>query len=218
MTAKMKTYGSEEEWRKARTSCIGGSDAACILGENPWKTNVDLWEEKLGYRKPDDISDNPLVEYGKKAEEHLRNLFALDHPELQVSYEANNMWTNGDYPYAHASLDGWLEDQDGRKGILEIKTATISGAAQKAKWKDGIPQNYYIQLLHYFMVTGFDFAILKAQLKYEIPDEELFLNTREYRVERAEVETEIAYLAEKEKEFADSIKKAKPPALLLPEI
>lgn len=218
MTATMRTYGSAEEWRKARTSYIGGSDAACILGENPWKTNVDLWEEKLGLKAKDDLTGNPFVEYGKKAEEHIRELFALDHPELKVGYEAYNMWTNGDYPYAHASLDGWLEDQDGRKGILEIKTATISGAAQKAKWKDGIPQNYYIQLLHYFMVTGYDFAILRAQLKYEMPETGLFLHTREYRIEREEVEEEIAYLAEKEQAFAECIATKTPPALELPSI
>lgn len=216
MSAIWKTYKTAAEWLEARTSYIGGSDAACILGENPWKTNVQLWEEKIGRRKPDDLSDNPLVEYGKKAEEHLRNLFALDFPEYKIHYEPNNMLTNHRFPFAHASLDGCIEDQSGRLGILEIKTATISGAAQKAKWKDGIPQNYYIQVLHYLMVTEFEFAIVKAQLKFEMPDGELFLHTRHYTIHRNE--EEIAYLAEKEAEFAACIETRTPPALILPEI
>jgi len=37
---------SREEWLKARHFGIGGSDAACIVGANKYKTNVQLWEEK----------------------------------------------------------------------------------------------------------------------------------------------------------------------------
>lgn len=216
--AEMVTYANREEWLLARQGYIGGSDAACIIGANPWKNNVTLWEEKRRLRIADDISDNPLVLYGIRAEEHLRELFRWDYPNMAVFYEENNLWWNDRYPFAHASLDGWLKDERGRYGILEIKTATISGPAQKAKWKDGIPQNYYIQLLHYLMVTEFDFAILKAQLKYELPDEELYIQTKHYRVERSVVEEDIQYLAEKEMEFAECLQNDTPPALLLPEI
>jgi len=218
MAAKYRTFQNKEEWLAERRSFIGGSDAACILGANPWKSNQRLWEEKTDRALPDDLTDNPLVLYGIRAEDYLRELFRLDHPHLAVFYEEYNMWTNEAFPFAHASLDGWLKDEQGRNGILEIKTATISGATQSAKWKDGVPQNYYIQLLHYFMVTGFDFAILKAQLKYELPDEELFIKTKHYRIERADVSAEIDFLAEKESEFYDHIINDTRPALLLPEI
>lgn len=218
MSAELTAFDSREEWILARKSYIGGSDAACIVGANPWKSNIDLWEEKRGIKQPDDISDNPLVLYGIRAEEHLRELFRWDYPELAVMYEENNLWWNQKCPFAHASLDGWLLDKDKRKGILEIKTATISGAAQKAKWNGGIPQNYYIQILHYLMVTEFDFAILKAQLKYEMPDEELFIQTKHYRIERSEAEADIQYLREKEMEFAECLKNNKKPGLILPEI
>ena len=215
----IKTYTSRGEWLAARKSCIGGSDAACILGLNPWKSNIELWEEKTGRRKAVDISDNPLVEYGTKAEESLRELFRLDFPELAVGYEPWAMFTNTDYPFAHASLDGWLTDPEGRRGVLEIKTATISSKAQADKWKDGIPQNYYCQLLHYFMVTGYDFAILKAQLKYDWTPKGLpMCKTQHYRIERIEVEEEIAYLAEREAAFAAQIKADRRPATILPEI
>lgn len=216
--AVMKTYPSRTEWLMARKTFIGGSDAACIVGANPWKDNVTLWDEKKGILKPEDV-DNPLVEYGRTAESHLRDLFAIDYPKMSVFYAENNMWTNDRYPWAHASLDGWMMDEDGRLGILEIKTATISGARQKFKWSNGqIPQNYYIQILHYFIVTEFEFAILKAQLKYEIPGEELFIKTHHYRIEREEAEDDIKYLIEKEKEFADSLRLNRRPSLILPEI
>lgn len=214
----MQQLESRSEWLKHRKSYIGGSDAACIVGENPWKTNQELWEEKTGRRKPEDISDKPAVKYGTMAEEHLRELFKLDYPELRVDYVENNFWTNTEKPWAHASLDGWLTDQEGRLGILEIKTTTIQSAAQKAKWEEGIPQNYYCQILHYMMVTGAAFAILKAKIRWEIPGAEPFAMIKHYRIEREDVEADIEYLEEVEKEFAQLIEEDKEPALILPEI
>lgn len=214
--AELIQLSSREEWLEARKG-IGGSDAASIVGMNPWRDNVELWEEKTGRRQQEDISDRPAVKYGTEAEEHLRELFRLDNPQYKVEYIENNMWKNKDMPWAHASLDGWLTDQDGRKGILEIKTTTIQRASQKEKWQDQIPQNYYIQILHYFLVTGFDFAILKAQLKFEL-NEGLYIQTKQYKIERAEVELDLDFLLESEKEFAELIKQDKKPALILPEI
>ena len=45
------------DWLKARRKGIGGSDAASVLGISPWKSNVQLWEEKTGIAEPEDISD-----------------------------------------------------------------------------------------------------------------------------------------------------------------
>ena len=61
-----------------RKKGIGASDAACVLGRNPYKTNVELWEEKTGIRQSEDISDKPHVKYGTEAEQYLRELFRLD--------------------------------------------------------------------------------------------------------------------------------------------
>ena len=213
----MQSFKTRQDWLKARQGRIGGSDAAAILGMNPYKTNVQLWEEKTGRRKPEDISDKPYVKYGTEAEEPLRQLFRLDFPEYQVMYQEGNMWLNDDIPWGHASLDGWLLDQDGRKGIWECKTTEIMRAGQKDLWKDRIPDNYYIQLLHYLLITGFDFAVLKGQMKFDI-DGEVWLQTKHYKIERSEVREDIGFLKEKEFEFWQRIKQDKPPALILPSI
>lgn len=212
----MIIMGSNEEWLHNRTR-IGGSDAASIIGKNPWKTNIQLWEEKCRISKPEDISDKPVVKYGHAAEKHLRDLFALDFPEYQVGYEENNLWLNPDKPFAHASLDGWLTDPDGRKGILEIKTTNILQSMQKEKWNNRIPDNYYCQVLHYLMVTGWDFAILKAQLKFEYPGE-IVLQTKHYKIERSDVQEDINYLENAERVFWEQIQARRKPALILPEL
>lgn len=211
----METFKTRQDWLAARRGRIGGSDAAAILGLNPYKTNVQLWEEKTGRRTAPDISGLPYVKYGTEAEEPLRELFGLDFPEYTVMYEEGNMWLNDAIPWGHASLDGWLLDQGGRRGIWECKTTEIMRAGQKDLWKGRIPDNYYIQLLHYFLITGFDFAILKGQLKFDI-DGEIWLQTKHYKIERSEVADDIEFLKEKESEFWQCIQQDKPPALILP--
>lgn len=209
---------SREEWLEKRKSYIGGSDASCIVGMNPYITNVELWEIKTGRRKAEDISDKPYVKYGTKAEEYLRELFKLDFPQFDVHYVENNMWLNTDYPFAHASLDGWLtEKETGKRGVWECKTTNILQSMQKEKWNNRIPDNYYIQILHYLMVTGFDFAILKSQLKYDY-DGDIFLTTKHYRIEREEVLEDIEFLKNSERRFFEAIKNDVQPSLVLPTI
>ena len=213
----MKTFRGREDWLQARRGFIGGSDASAVVGLNPYKDNVTLWLEKTGQAVAEDISEKPYVKYGTQAEDHLRELFKLDFPEYQVFYEPDNMWFNDRFPFAHASLDGWLADQDGRQGILEIKTTNILQSMQKEKWNQRIPDNYYIQLLHYLMVTEFDFAILKAQLKFDYGGD-IVMHTRHYMIERSEVEQDIEYLQYSEKTFWEQVQARKQPALILPEI
>lgn len=208
---------NREEWLQNRYR-IGGSDASCIVGMNPYKDNVQLWLEKTGQAQPVDISDEPFVKYGTEAEAHLRALFALDFPEYQVDYTENNMFLNDRYPFAHASLDGELtEKATGRKGILEIKTTNILQSMQKEKWKDRLPDNYYIQCLWYMAVTEFDFCILKAQLKSEF-NGEIYIQTKHYHIEKEDVQADIDYLLKKGSEFWEYVKKCARPPLILPEL
>ena len=211
-----KILASREDWLKHR-SRIGGSDASAIVGLNPYKTNTELYLEKTWQKESEDISHKPYVQYGTKAEEHLRELFRLDFPQYQVQYFDNNMFLNSKYPFAHASLDGELTDEDGRRGILEIKTTNILQSMQKEKWKDRIPDNYFIQVLHYLMVTEFDFVVLKAQLKSEFGGQ-IYLQTKHYFIERSEVVGDIEYLAEEERKFWQCVQTRKKPDLILPDI
>lgn len=210
---------TREQWLEERKNGIGGSDAATILGLNPYKSNIDLWEEKTGRKEAIDISDKPYVKYGTEAEEHLRELFKLDFPQYEVSHEENTIIKHKKYPFLFASLDGQLIDKEtGELGILEIKTTNILQSMQKEKWKDKIPDNYYCQVLHYLNVTDYSFVVLKAQLKYDY-DGDIRLETRHYTILREEVEEDIKWLETKEIEFwKEYVEKDKKPPLLLPQI
>ena len=74
-----------------------------------------------------------------------------------------------------------------------------------------------MQLLHYLLITEFDFAVLKAQLKYEF-NGEIYLQTKHYKIERAEVQEDIEFLESAERKFWKQVQERKRPDLILPEI
>ena len=203
-----------ETWLKERMRGIGGSDSGSVLGLNPWCSNIQLWRYKTGQEVPPDISDKPAVIFGKKAEENIRELFKLDYPDYTVDYHAYWLYVHDRYTWQFATLDGELTDETGRRGILEIKTTTIQNKAQWDEWENGIPQRYYAQILHQLSATGWDFAILRAYIRW-YKDGEFRAAVRDYRIERADVLDDIAYLREQEMRFIECVNTGKPPAAII---
>ena len=211
---------NNEEWLKARLQGIGASEASAVIGCNPYMSNVDLWRLKTGRKQAQDISSNAHVQYGHDAEGPLRELFALDYPQYVVSYGgAYDMVHNPEHPFIFATLDGRLKEKaTGRLGVYEGKTTEILRSMQKEKWKDRIPDNYYVQVIHQLIATGWDFAILNAQMK-RVFDGDVRTETRRYFIERAEVQDDIDYLlAEEVKFWTEYVQKDREPPLILPEI
>lgn len=215
----MQQITTEEEWLKARLAGIGASEASAIIGCNPYMNNQELWRIKTGRKKAPDISSNAHVAYGHAAEAPIRELFALDYPQYEVSYGgAFDMVFNSEYPWLFATLDGRLvERENERRGILEIKTTEILRSMAREKWKDGIPDNYYAQICHQLLATGWDFAVLHAQLK-RVWDGEVKTTRQSYFIERAEVQGDLEYLLEQEINFWDCVTNDREPPLILPSI
>lgn len=210
-------FAGEAEWKTGRMRGIGGSDAAAIVGMNPYKTNIELFEEKTGRRLQEDISDKPYVIYGHQAEPLIRGLFAIDYPEYQVEYHDWRILQSVQYPFLQASLDGELIDADRRRGILEIKTTNILQSMQREKWNERIPDNYYIQVLHYLLVTGYDFVVLRAHLisRWGM---DVRTQAKHYFIERSEVQEDLDYLLAEEQKFWEYVEAGRRPPLILPEI
>lgn len=220
MAVKMITFPDREDWLKGRGHTIGGSDASAVIGVNPYKNNQQLWLEKTGQVIPDDISDKHCVQFGIGAEPLLRELFKITYPKYEMGYVDNNSWLNDKYPFAAASLDGWLIEKDtGRKGIWECKTSEIVSSMHKEKWNKQIPQNYYCQLLHYLMVCeDCEFAKLTALLTFNFGEAEVYQQIKHYHIERSDVADDIEYLSRKEETFWRSVQTKQKPYLILPEI
>lgn len=207
---------TREAWLTLRRGGIGGSDAGTVLGLNKYKTNLELWEEKTG-RAESEFTGNEATRYGQKAEEHIRALFHLDHPDYNLDYHEFRMHGNEKYPFMYATLDGELTGY-GRKGILEIKTATIQNNGQWREWENRIPDTYFAQVVHQLTVTEWDFAYVRAYLRYYSQHGELRATIRDYYIDADDIKNDAAALIEAETKFWDCVISGREPGLILPEI
>lgn len=213
---KIRLKHGSPEWQEFRKTGIGGSDAAAILGLSPFKSNIEVWEEKVGFREPEDISDKPQVAYGTEAEDMLVKLFELDYPQYLVKQNKRAVYRRG---FMFASLDAeLLEYATKAQGFLETKTTEIHSAAALQKWDGHIPEYHYAQVLHYFVTLGWTFAWLKVQIKQTGRNGQVELITRHYPFLRRALMEDMKYLYTKEKEFWGYVERKERPPLILPPI
>lgn len=135
---------SKEEWLKHRQAGIGGSDASCIAGLNPWKSSIQLYMDKKE-ENPKEIK-SLRMELGNRLEGLVAELFT-EETGLKVR-NVNGILKNNNYPFALANIDRAIV---GEKAFLECKT-TNSYALKE--WQEGVPAHYEIQCLHYMAITG----------------------------------------------------------------
>lgn len=152
----VKDAEDHEKWLEARALGIGGSDAAVIMGMNPYKSPYKLWLEKTGQAEAPDLSGNQYVYWGTKNESNIADWF-----QEETGKKVKRLGTlrSKEYPFMLANVDRTVV---GENAGLEIKTA---GVRQYRKWKDDeIPDAYYCQCLHYMAVTGADYWYIAVLL------------------------------------------------------
>lgn len=219
MQPQVSVYQSREEWMEARKDGLGASDAPALLGVSPWKNNVQLWEEKCGVTIPEDIGGNPAVKYGNDAEPLLRQFFMLDHPEYGLSFTPYKIIRHQDYPFITCTPDGeLLENVTDRRGGLEIKTTQILSPVGWQHWKGRIPDNYYAQVCHQMLATGWEFVELLVQIKYTTASGEDRKETRHYKIEREDAREDIDLVEQEAIRFWRCVEQRKRPNLKLPPI
>ncbi len=195
---------THEEWLKLRNLGIGGSDVGAILGYDKYKSNVDLWKHKKGIEKIS-FTGNAATERGHKSEEHIAKLweaFNLDRVKL---IKPEYSYCHSEYEFMRANFD-YFAKVDDEDCIIEIKTAEPQNMKE---WKNGIPDVYYCQCLHYLAVSGLKTCYLIAAIRLRMSSD---IVLKEYVISRNE--EEINFIVEKEKEFWESLKGDIPPFLI----
>lgn len=187
---------SREEWVQSRKESIGGSDAASLLGLNPYSSPYALWAEKTGAIRPEDVSEKEAVRLGNFLEPYVAQRFS-EITGKKVRRE-NYILKNSDYPWAHANVDRLVI---GEKAGLECKTTS---ALNLKKFKNGeYPANYYCQCMHYMAVTGYEKWYLAV-----------LIGNHDFRIfEICRDEDEIAALMTAEEQFWNCVTSNTPPAV-----
>ena len=145
-----------EQWLRLRKRGIGGSDAGVILGVSPYRSILELYEDKIS----EELIDEPETEatyWGNVMEPIVREEFAR-RSGLEVQL-VPYLLQNKECTFMQANLDGMVHDPVYGKCIFEAKT---SSAYKKEEWDKGIPETYYAQLQHYMAVTGWNGAYIAA--------------------------------------------------------
>lgn len=149
-----------EEWLEGRSHGIGGSEAGIVLGSNPWKSRLELWDEKVNKTRRLD----PDAEMRLKLGNILEPLIAEEYSKITGrELEIRPQKVHPKYPFILGNIDREIVhspdiDSDRGPGILEIKT---KGAF--TDWNGDIPIYYRAQLQHYIEIYGYkwgSFAIL----------------------------------------------------------
>ena len=183
---------SHDEWLEHRQKSIGGSDASTIIGLNPWSSPYTVWADKLGKIPPKE--DNEAMRQGRDLEAYVAERFC-EKMGKKVRRE-NYILINPQYPFAHANVDRLVIGEDAG---LECKTTS---ALNLKNFKNGaFPDTYYVQCVHYMMVTG----CKKWYLAVLVLNKEFMV----FEIERDE--EEIAALARSEEEFWKLVEEKTPP-------
>lgn len=218
MYEKVKVRHGSPEWLSLRMKGIGASDAAAVLGLSNWKSNQELWEEKVGLRQPKDLSENERVKYGQAAEKHLVALFKLQYADrYKVRVDKNVVYFRNGFQFA--SLDGELTElETGDKGVHEDKTVLADSSLVWEEWKDKIPNTYYVQVVHQLLVTGWKFVIINPEFRWLDKNGEIATRTRRIKILAEEVAEDMKILDEAEHEFWGYVQRKERPPRRLPQI
>jgi len=166
---------TREQWLKERTTGIGGSDIAAVLGLSKWRTPLDVYRDKRGEAEPQ--PENSAMRWGRYLEPVVRQAYA-DETGREVRM-LPDMLRHPEYAFLIANLDGFVAA--GQPGtsvdrIFEAKTAR-SGDGWGEPGSDQIPREYALQVQHYMnvarcvvadvavLIGGSDFRI------YEVPSD-----------------------------------------------
>lgn len=137
----------KKEWLKYRKQGIGGSDAGAVCGLNPYRTAMQVYQDKIS----DEIEeiDNEAMRQGREFEDYVARRFT--EATGKKVRRANAMFYHEKYPFMLADVDRMVV---GENAGLECKTASPYMTEQ---WENGkIPLSYQIQCLHYMAVCNAD--------------------------------------------------------------
>lgn len=141
----------DEEFLIQRSKGIGGSDAAVVLGISPFKSRLQLWNEKVSKKIDQESGDALIFQIGKALEPIIANKYAK---KTGRKLEIRPLKVHPEYPFIIGNIDREIIGDEKGPGILEIKT--------KGAWinwhSDDIPPYYMAQVQHYLSIYGYKWA------------------------------------------------------------
>lgn len=215
-----RRYENRVEWERGRHATIGASEVSIILGIAPksWGNARDLWIDKTGRAVLSEDRENADTVRGSRAEEHIRELFAIRHPDLKVYDGTNVIFRSKKYPWLSCSLDMVIEDERGNLYAGEIKDCRYT-----THWKNGdYPLHYHYQCIAQLIVTGFSGVVLVPNISYSFGSGK-FLDyidgssvvERHIVIRRSEVKSQFNGVIRETKKFHECVISGREPEVVI---
>lgn len=138
---------TRNEWLENRSKMIGASDVAAILGENPFRTNIDVWMDKTGRGNFD--FDNDHLAFGRDVEGAIAGLYNRRTNRPVRDLGATVVQVHPDIPWLGATLDrlSLVECPDGIMRWIPTELKHVGGMfVKKDEWVEDPPSMYQIQV------------------------------------------------------------------------
>jgi putative phage-type endonuclease len=155
----------EGPWLNERRNGVGASEAAAILGLNPWSSDLDVWSQKLGLTE---LEQTEQMGWGLRLEPVIARAYSDETGRIVKRW--GKLLRSKEFPFMQATPDyrqsGPAKAVDPDQAtlvptILEVKN--VSGPVQH--WEGGVPEYVQVQVQHQLAVTGHKAASVAALLR-----------------------------------------------------
>jgi putative phage-type endonuclease len=202
------------EQQEIRSTGIGASEIAAVVGLNRYRGPIDVYARKLNLI-PDEEAGEP-AQWGNRLEQVIADAYAeeeridpdtlwqpgtLRHPEHPVvlatpdRIRLSKRCMHSIGPGAHGAREFWDRN-------VQVKTASLRVADRWGEADDDIPEEYLVQIQYEMAVTGLD----QTDLPVLIGGNEM----RIYRL-RADAELQDSLIYQAERFWRDHVQKREPP-------
>ena len=180
--------GLTDEQVALRSSGIGASEIATILGENPYSSPHDLWMDKLGLRPP--FKGNAATRAGQMLEPVVADWYS-DHTGASLKYAGGETLRHPDHPWMLATPDYLRRSKPHSSklvAVVEIKTAGVHMAKEWGpQGSDEVPERYILQV-HQQMAVLDALGVVPG---VQVADIAVLLGGRDFRCYRVERDSQV---------------------------
>lgn len=149
-----------DTWLAERRSSVGASEAATVLGVNPYETPLELWARKRG--EIPDKDETISMRVGRALEPAIAEMYVEKTGRKVYDPGSFTIYRHPDYPFIHATPDRIIcTTEDRPLGDLQIKNV---GARMAPAWEAGAPLYVQVQVQVEMLAVGLEWGSIAALL------------------------------------------------------
>lgn len=145
------TNDEREKWLAERRKGLGASDAAAVMGLNPFRTPLDVWIDKV---RPDLIKESvnqDLLDFGNDVEPAIERAYER---QTRVALAHHDPVQHPEFPEIRCTPDRITLD---RRKLVQLKWETRFSDKFGRPGTDEVPDAYLIQCAHEMVCVGCEF-------------------------------------------------------------